>query len=378
MIGTGVMPKDYYETLGVGRDASADEIKRAYRKLAMKYHPDRNPGDKDAEQKFKEAAEAYSVLSDPDKKREYDRFGHVGVGAGEQGFGGFGFPDFDLSDALRTFMEGFGSFDDFFGRAGRRSARQARGSDMKVTLDLDLEEIATGVTKTLKVRRMEACDVCGGSGAKPGSRPSRCPECNGTGQVRQVSRSIFGQFVNVAQCPRCGGSGEIISSVCSKCRGDGRVRRTVEIKVKVPPGVATGNYMTLRGEGNKGPRGSRPGDLIVFFEENDHPFFTRQGSHIVTEVVVSFSQAALGNSVEIPTLTGKAKLTIPAGIQSGQVLRMRGKGLPALRGGGRGDQLVRVQVRTPTSLTSKQKALLKELASTNGDMKTVVRKIRQP
>ncbi|MFQ6616037.1 MAG: molecular chaperone DnaJ [Fidelibacterota bacterium] len=372
------MPKDYYEILGADRDDSPEDIKRAYRKLAMKYHPDRNPGDKEAEQKFKEAAEAYSVLGDAEKRRQYDRFGHAGVGAQEPGFGGFGFPDFDLSDALRTFMEGFGSFDDFFGGQGRRTARQVRGSDLKVTLGLDLEEIAIGVSKTLKVKRLETCDLCEGSGAEPGSRPSRCPECNGAGQVRQVSRSLFGQFVNVAQCPRCRGTGEVISSPCTKCRGEGRVRKAVEIKVKVPPGVATGNYMTLRGEGNKGQKGARPGDLIVFFEENDHSYFTRQGSHIVTEIVVSFSQAALGNSVNVPTLTGKAKLTIPAGIQSGQVLRMKGKGLPALRGAGKGDQLVRVQVETPTSLTSKQKALFKELASTNGDLKTVVRKIRRP
>lgn len=370
------MPKDYYDTLGVDRNVSPEEIKRAYRKLAMKYHPDKNPGDNDAEQKFKEAAEAYSVLSDPEKRSQYDRFGHAGVGAEQQGFGGFGFPDFDLSDALRTFMEGFGSFDDFFGGSTRRTARHARGTDLKVTLKLDLEDIAGGVSRTIKVKRLEICGVCAGTGAEPGSRSTTCPDCNGTGQIRQVSRSLFGQFVNVAQCPRCRGTGEVISSPCHNCGGEGRTRQTVEIKVKVPPGVATGNYMTLRGEGNKGAKGAQPGDLIVFFEEIEHPFFIRQGSHIVTEVVVSFSQAALGQSVEIPTLSGKAKLTIPAGIQSGQVLRMKGKGLPALRGSGRGDQLVRVQVKTPTSLNSKQKALFKELDSTNGDVKTVVRKIR--
>lgn len=372
------MAKDYYDILGVGRDVSPDEIKRAYRKLAMRYHPDKNPGDNEAEQKFKEAAEAYSVLSDAEKRKQYDRFGHAGLGAEQPGYGGFGFPDFDLSDALRTFMEGFGSFDDFFGGSTRRTARQARGSDLKVTVRLDLEEIASGVTKMLKVRRLETCDECGGSGSEPGSRPKACPECGGTGQVRQVSRSLFGQFVNVAQCPRCRGTGEVISSPCNHCGGEGRTRKTAEIKVKVPPGVSTGNYMTLSGEGSKGPRGARPGDLIVFFEETEHPYFIRQGSHILTEVVVSFSQAALGKSVEIPTLSGKAKLTIPAGIQSGQVLRMKGKGLPPLRGAGKGDQLVRVQVKTPTSLNSKQKALFKELDSTNGDVKTVVRRIRQP
>lgn len=370
------MKKDYYEILGVDRGTSQEEIKRQYRKLAMRYHPDRNPSDGEAEKKFKETAEAYSVLSDSGKRAQYDRFGHAGMEPGAGGFGDFEFADFDLSDALRTFMEGFGSFDDFFG-GGARRARRREGGDLRITLKLDLEEIASGVTKTVKIRRLEVCDECGGSGAHPGTKLSRCPNCNGTGQVRQISRSLFGQFVNVGQCPQCSGRGEIVTNPCSTCSGEGRVRRSVKVKVNVPAGVATGNYMTLRGEGNKGARGTEAGDLIIFFEEKEHTYFTRHGPDILTQAEIAFSQAALGDSIEIPTLTGKAKLNIPAGIQSGQVLRMRGKGIPKLRGGRKGDQLVSIQVRTPTSLSSKQKALLRELASSNGSMgETVVRKFR--
>lgn len=369
------MKKDYYEVLGVDTDASEAEIKKQYRKLAMRYHPDRNPGNSESEQKFKEAAEAYSVLSDSQKRAQYDRYGHMGTEGGP-GFGGFGFADFDLSDALRTFMEGFGSFDDFFG-GGARQVRRRRGRDLRVTLKLDLEEIVTGVSKNIRVKRLEVCDECGGSGAQSGTRPQRCPECNGTGQVRQISRSLFGQFVNVGQCPRCGGTGEVVTNPCGNCSGGGTVRRATELKVKVPAGVSTGNYMTLPGEGDKGPRGSDPGGMIVFFEEKEHRYFTRHGDDIITEVVIGFSQAALGDSIEIPTLTGKAKLTIPPGIQSGQVLRMKGKGLPELRGSRRGDQLVSIQLKTPTSLTSKEKDLLKQLGSTNGSMgKSEVRKIQ--
>ncbi|MEE9166060.1 MAG: molecular chaperone DnaJ [Candidatus Neomarinimicrobiota bacterium] len=369
------MRKDFYEILGVDRNAAESEIKRKYRKLAMRYHPDRNPGDGEAEQKFKEAAEAYSVLSDPGKRTQYDQFGHAGMEGGTGGFGGFGFADFDLSDALRTFMEGFGSFDDFFGGATRRPQRR-RAGDLRITLELTLEEVALGVEKTVKLRRLEICDTCGGGGAQPGTKPSQCPNCNGTGQVRQISRSLFGQFVNVGQCPHCGGKGEIVTDPCRTCSGEGRVRRSVQVKVEVPAGVSTGNYMTQRGEGNKGPRGAENGDLIIFFEEKEHRYFTRHGVDILTQAEITISQAALGDSVEIPTLTGKARLTIPAGIQSGQVLRMKGKGIPELRGSRRGNQLVSIQVKTPTSLNSKEKALLKELASSNGSMgKTVVRRI---
>ena len=370
------MKRDYYEVLDLDRNASEAEIKKAYRKLAMKYHPDKNPGNAEAEEKFKEAAEAYSVLSDAQKRSQYDQFGHAATEGAGAGFGGFGFGDFDLSDALRTFMEGFGSFDDFFGGGGRHT-RRVSGGDLKVTLELDLEEIAIGVSKTMKIKRWNPCDTCAGTGAEPGTMPSRCSACNGSGQLKQISKSLFGQFVNVVQCAHCGGTGEVVSSPCRKCSGEGRKKEPSQIKVEVPAGVATGNYMTLRGEGNRGPRGSKSGDLIIFFEEKEHKYFTRHGSDIIAELEISFSQAALGDSVKVPTLDGGAKLSIPAGIQSGQVLRMRGKGLPELRGSYRGDELVKIQVKTPTKLNSKQKNLLEELAASNGSIgKASIKRVR--
>tara|TARA_B100000700_G_scaffold331713_1_gene467419 strand:- start:3620 stop:4750 length:1131 start_codon:yes stop_codon:yes gene_type:complete len=362
--------RDYYEILGIQKSSGDDEIKKAYRKMAMKYHPDKNPGNKQAEEKFKEAAEAYSILSDSQKRAQYDQFGHAASGNPQGGFGGAsgfsGFADFDLSDALRTFMDGFGSgsFEDFFG--GSSGRRRIRGSDMKVTIDLTLEEIADGVTKTIKIKRMDSCNACNGSGSQSGAMPTRCPNCEGSGQVRQISRSVFGQFVNVGECSNCDGTGEVISKPCRSCRGDGRSKKSSEIKVNVPSGVASGNYMTLRNEGNAGPRGSERGDLIVFFEEIDHQFFSRHGENIITAVEISFSQAALGHKIEVPTLSGFAKLTIPPGIQSGQVLRMRDKGLSGLRSGKRGDQLVKIQVITPTKLNSKEKKFFEELSSLNG------------
>ncbi|MDP7557871.1 MAG: molecular chaperone DnaJ [Candidatus Marinimicrobia bacterium] len=371
------MSRDYYDILGVSKDASEGDIKRSYRKLAMKYHPDRNPDDSDAETKFKESAEAYAVLSDPHKRQQYDQFGQAGV-EGQHGHSGFG--GISMDDIFNQFGHVFGGrnpFEDIFGGGATRESHTIRGRDLRVSIQLDLEEVATGVNKTIKVKRMETCGECTGSGAKSGTMPSRCSTCNGNGQVKQMSRSFLGQFVNVTQCPNCSGSGEIIDNPCRICSGDGRVRKKIEIKVKVPAGVASGNYMTLRGEGNKGARGAAPGDMVVFFEENDHPYFNRIDSDVMTELEVSFANAALGNSVEVPTLSGKAKLTIPAGIQSGQILRMRGKGLPQVRGSRKGDQLVKIQVTTPVSLNKNEKKLFQELASLNGQTKAKVRKVRR-
>ena len=371
------MSRDYYDILGVSKDASEGDIKRSYRKLAMKYHPDRNPGDSDAETKFKESAEAYAVLSDPHKRQQYDQFGQAGV-EGQHGHSGFG--GISMDDIFNQFGHVFGGrnpFEDIFGGGATRESHTIRGRDLRVSIQLDLEEVATGVNKTIKVKRMETCGECTGSGAKSGTMPSRCSTCNGNGQVKQMSRSFLGQFVNVTQCPNCSGSGEIIDNPCRICSGDGRIRKKIGIKVKVPAGVASGNYMTLRGEGNKGARGAAPGDMVVFFEENDHPYFNRIDSDVMTELEVSFANAALGNSVEVPTLSGKAKLTIPAGIQSGQILRMRGKGLPQVRGSRKGDQLVKIQVTTPVSLNKNEKKLFQELASLNGQTKAKVRKVRR-
>lgn len=375
------MNQDYYEILGVDQDASSSDIKRAYRKLAMKYHPDRNPGNKDSEQKFKEAAEAYSVLSDDQKRSRYNQFGHAGIGMGDTGTPGFEGFHMTMEDIFQQFGDIFGGsspFEDIFGIGRQQARRRQRRSDLRITMPLDLEDIATGVTKTIKVKRLEMCDHCNGSGAQPGTNPSQCPTCKGSGQVRQISRSFFGQSITVVPCNQCDGAGEIITNPCRYCHGSGSVKKSAEIRIKAPPGVSTGNYLTLRGEGNRGGKRTEPSDLIVYFEEKEHKYFTRNGSDIITELEISFTQSALGDIIKVPTLEGKAKLTIPAGIQSGQVLRMRKKGLPDLRGSYRGDLLVRIQVVTPKTLSSKQKELLKELKTIEGkSSRTKVRKIRR-
>ncbi len=356
--------RDYYEILGVSRTATAEEIKTAYRKLAMKYHPDRNQGDKEAEEKFKEVAEAYEVLSDPEKRQRYDQFGHEGVRGGT---GGFDFGGFH--DPFSIFEEVFG---DFFGtRSRRRDRRVQRGSDLQIKLKLTLEEIASGVKKRLKIKKLVTCSTCSGSGLKPGSRPNTCPVCQGSGEVRQVSQTIFGRFVNVSTCPRCGGRGQIISNPCPTCRGEGRVHGEEEIEISIPAGAAEGNYLTLRGKGNVGPNGGPAGDLIVYIVEKEHEFFERSGDDVIYDLHLSFPQVALGAEIEIPTLEmegrGKEKrrkmvqIKIPPGTQSGKVFRLRGKGIPELNGYGRGDLLVHVQVYTPTKLTPREKELLEEL-----------------
>jgi len=355
--------RDYYEVLGVDRNATQEEIKRAYRKQALKYHPDRNPGDKEAEEKFKEAAEAYEVLSDPEKRARYDRYGHSGV-SDIFGDRGFQWSDFTHASEFEDILGSiFGDmFGDFFGRARRTAARgrAQRGADLRITLKLSLEEIARGVEKKIKVKRMVRCPACGGSGSQSGGMTT-CPVCGGTGEIRRVSRSFFGQFVNVTECPRCGGTGRVIERPCSVCGGDGRVEGETTISVKIPPGVTTGNYIPVRGQGDVGPNGGPPGDVLVFIEEKEHEYFERHGNDVLYELPISFVTASLGGEVEVPTLTGRVRMKVPPGTQSGKILRLRGKGIPVLHGHGVGDQLVRVVVWTPTSLTREQKELLREL-----------------
>ncbi len=364
--------RDYYEVLGVSRDASKDEIKKAYRKLAMKYHPDKNPGDKEAEEKFKEAAEAYSVLSDDEKRKKYDQFGHAGMNGAGGGFQGFD----DINDIFSHFADIFGGgrsggggssiFDDIFGGGSggysRSSARTGTpGSDIKITLKLTLEEIAKGTTKKVKIKRYKRCSACNGTGAKNGTAFQTCSVCHGTGEVRQVSKSIFGQFVNIQPCHNCGGTGKVITEPCNVCHGDGRVRVEEVISIKVPAGVTDGNYMTLRGQGNAGRNGGEPGDIIVVFKELPHEYFTRKGDDIIYDLTISFPEAVLGTTVEIPTLTGRAKLKIEPGIQPGKLLKMRNKGIQHLNRRGSGDQLVKINVHVPKKITSREKELLMEL-----------------
>ena len=359
--------RDYYEILGLDRNATEDDIKRAYRRLALQHHPDKNPGSKEAEERFKEATEAYEVLKDPQKRSTYDQFGHAGL-SGAGAFGGFDFTSFDLGDALRAFMRDFGSFgsvfDELFGTTTTRTRRgYLKGQDLQIRLKLTLEEIATGVEKKIKIKKLQKCSECNGTGAAKGTSKNTCPKCQGSGQRRRVSRSFFGQFVSVATCDYCNGEGMVIDQPCQVCRGDGRQKGTSTISVKMPAGVTTGNYIQLRGAGNVGPRGGLPGDVIVLIEEQEHPAFLRRGDDIVHETLISFTQAALGDEISIPTLDGNVGLKIPSGTQSGKIFRLKGKGIPRLHGYGKGDELIRVLVWVPTRLTSEEKKLLKELAS---------------
>jgi molecular chaperone DnaJ len=356
--------QDFYQILGMSRGATAEEIKKAYRKLALQYHPDRNPGNKEAEEKFKEAAEAYEVLGDQAKRKRYDQYGHEGIK-------GTDFHPFtDANDIFSTFSDIFGGgaggsiFDDMFGTQGRGRTRPnagSAGSDLKIRLKLPLEEIASGVEKKLKIKKWKRCDECGATGARSTGSMATCPVCNGSGEIRQVSRSVFGQFVNIATCQNCGGEGKVIKEPCQTCHGDGRVQGDATIKVQIPAGVSEGNYIPLRGEGNVGKRGGPAGDVIVVMEEEPHPVFTRNGDDVVLDLLVSFPEAATGGDIEVPTLTGRARLKIDPGTQSGRILRMRDKGIPHLNSFGRGDQLVRVNVWVPTSLSAREKQTLKEM-----------------
>lgn len=358
--------RDYYEILGIAKSASQDEIKKAYRKLAMQYHPDRNPGNKEAEEKFKEAAEAYEVLNNADKRTKYDRYGHSGLRGGED-YHGFN----NVNDIFSHFSDIFGGafggssiFDDFFGGSSQRNRQRSSGipgSDLKITLKLSLEEIASGTTKKVKIKKNNKCEICGGTGAKSSNSFKTCTSCNGTGEIRQVSKSIFGQFVNIAACNNCGGTGKVISDPCLNCHGDGRVYDETTIKINVPAGVYDGSYMTIRGEGNAGKNGGHPGDIIVIFQEQKHEYFTRDGDNIIYELFISYPEAVLGTEVEVPTLNGKAKLKIEPGTQPGKFLKMREKGIQHLNSHGAGDQLVKINIHVPKNVNSKEKELLKEL-----------------
>ncbi|MCC6574880.1 MAG: molecular chaperone DnaJ [Planctomycetes bacterium] len=353
--------RDYYEILGVEKNAAPDDIKKSYHKLALKYHPDRNPGNAEAEGKFKEAAEAYGVLSDANKRRQYDQYGH----AGEQFAGGQQFTN--VEDIFSAFGDIFGGsvFGDLFGggggRNGSRTRRRARkGASLRCVVELDFADPVASKEKTIELRRAERCETCSGSGAKPGTSSSTCPTCQGQGAVMASA----GFFSMRSACPQCGGSGEIITDPCATCRGSGRIGKTREITIKIPPGVEDGLTLRVQGEGEAGEPGAEPGDLLCEIRIRPHPLFKRAGADVFVEVPISFAQAALGDNIEVPTLRGRAELKIPRGTQSHAVLRMRGEGFPKLDGYGQGDQLVEMIVEVPRKLNKDQEKILRQFAET--------------
>ena len=358
--------RDYYEVLGVPRDASEDELKRAYRKLAMQHHPDRNK-QPDAAEKFKELAEAYEVLVDPQERAAYDRYGHAGKG----GARAQDFSHIDLSEALNIFMRdfggGLGGFDSIFGGGPRSAAEARRGQDIRVTVKLNIQEVAAGAKRTVKLRTLTRCEKCSGSGSAPGTRPAACSTCAGSGEVRRATRSVFGQFVSVAPCQTCGGEGVLIQAPCEVCRGDGRVKGDRSVPVEIPPGVSSNNYITLRGQGAAGPRNGPHGDLVVMLEVMEDDRFGRHGEDLVYDLPLSFAEAALGHSVNVPTPWGDERVAIPGGTQAGTVLKLKGKGLPHLGRSGNGDLHVRVHVWTPEHLNEEQRRLFKEIAKHEGE-----------
>ncbi len=357
--------KDYYEVLEVGRGASDAEIKKAYRKLAKQYHPDVNPGDKAAEAKFKEINEAYEVLSDPQKRSRYDQFGHAGVDPNSFGGAGAGFGDFDfggIGDIFESFFGGGG-----FGRSSRSRSGPQKGADLKYSVEISFEEAAFGVEKEITINRHENCGTCGGSGAKPGTSPTTCKHCSGTGQVQFKQSTPFGQFINVKTCDICRGEGKIITDPCPACSGRGKVRKTIRKKLDIPAGIDDGQTISIRGEGDPGSRGGPAGDLFVTVAVRPHPIFKRQGNDVICEIPITFVQAALGAELEVPTLDGKEKYTMPEGTQTGTIFRLKNKGIPYLRGSGRGDQYVKVEIDVPKKLNDKQKELLRQFADISGD-----------
>jgi molecular chaperone DnaJ len=358
--------RDYYEILGVTKGAAADEIKKAYRKVAMQFHPDRNPGDKVAEEKFKEAAEAYEVLSDADKRAQYDRYGHAGVQGNGRGFGGGS--NMNMDDIFSQFGDIFGDdiFGSFFG-GGRRGgagggrARGVRGSNLRVKIKLNYEEIAKGVSKNIKVKKYVSCNTCTGSGAKDKNSVQTCSTCGGSGQVRRVSNTFLGQMQTVTTCPTCNGEGSIVTAKCPVCKGEGRVYGEETVTIDIPAGVQEGMQLSVGGRGNAGERGGPPGDLIILIEEEQHAELHRDGLNVAYELHLSFTDAVFGLQAEVPTIDGKAKIKIPPGTQSGKIFRLKGKGFPGVNSYERGDQLIHINVWTPQHVTPEEKVILEKL-----------------
>src|SRR5215469_6443364 len=360
------MKRDYYEILGVNKSAAADEIKKAYRKVAMQYHPDRNPGDKAAEEKFKEAAEAYEILSDTDKKAQYDRYGHAGVSSNGRG----GHPGgMNMEDIFSQFGDIFGDdiFGSFFGggqrsrSSGGQRARGIRGSNLRIKLKLNYEEIAKGVTKNIKVKKYVPCQTCHGSGAKDKGSVQTCGTCGGNGQVRRVTNTFLGQMQTVTTCPTCNGEGTVVTAKCGACKGEGRVYSEETVSIDIPAGVQEGMQLNINGRGNAGERGGPAGDLIILIEEEAHKELQRDGLNVIYDLYISFPEAVFGKQIEVPTIDGRAKIKIPEGTQSGKIFRLKGKGFPAVNSYEKGDQLIHVNVWTPQHLTPEEKTMLEKL-----------------
>ena len=359
------MKRDYYEILSVSKGSTQDEIKKAYRKVAMQFHPDRNPGDKAAEEKFKEAAEAYEVLSDEEKRGQYDRFGHAGLSNNGRGYSG---GNVNMEDIFSQFGDIFGDdiFGNFFGGGNRRSGggqryRGVRGSNLRIKIKLNYEEIAKGATKQIKVKKYVVCNTCQGSGAKDKSSVQTCNTCGGNGQVRKVTNTFLGQMQTVTTCPTCNGEGTTITAKCANCKGEGRVYGEETVTLELPAGVQEGMQMSVGSKGNAGERGGAPGDLIVLIEEEQHKELHRDGMNVAYELHLSFTDAVFGTTVEVPTIDGRAKIKIPAGTQSGKIFRLKGKGFPAVNSYDKGDQLIQVSIWTPQHLTTEEKAMLEKM-----------------
>ncbi len=359
------MKRDYYEVLGVTKTATVEEIKKSYRKVAMQHHPDRNPGDKSAEEKFKEVAEAYEVLSDADKKSQYDRFGHNAFAGGRgRSYGGGGM---NMDDIFSQFGDIFGEegFGSFFGGSGRRSSSSrgtgTRGSNLRVKMKLNYEEIAKGASKTIKVKKYVRCSTCTGSGAKDKKSVQTCGTCGGSGQVRRVQNTFLGQMQTVTTCPTCNGEGTSITNKCTSCRGEGRVYGEETVSMDIPAGVSEGMQLSITGKGNMGERGGAPGDLLVVIEEETHPQLQREGLNVAYDLHISFPDAVFGTQIDVPTIDGRAKIKIPAGTQSGKIFRLKGKGFPQVHGYEKGDQLIHVNIWTPQQVSESEKGILEKL-----------------